>query len=176
MTLILQKDVKNLGKVGDQVRVKPGYGRNYLLPQGLAAISSKAKVKEFEHLKRVSDFRKTEAMKVREVLLSKLAGINLQYSVQAGEDEKLYGSITPNDIVKTLEAEHKISVDKKDIVLDEPIKILGQHKVLVDLKDGLSTEISISVERIITKNMIAETEAKPPVVKAVEETEVVEEA
>lgn len=148
MKVVLQKDVKDLGKVGDILNVKIGFARNFLFPNKVAVAATEKKVKEFEHLKRVAELKKAKAVDHRKVLISKLNGLVIEFSVQASETEKLFGSITNIDISKQL-AKKGFEIDKKDIVIEEPIKVLGQHKANIVLGEdsSLQTEITVSVVR-----------------------------
>ncbi len=149
MKVVLQKDVKDLGKVGDILNVKIGFARNFLFPKKVAVAATEKKVKEFEHLKRVAELKKAKAVDHRKVLITKLAGAVVEFNVQASETEKLFGSITNIDISKEL-AKKGFEVDKKDIHIEEPIKVLGQHKANIVLgeESSLQTEITVSVVRL----------------------------
>lgn len=146
MKVILQEDVKNLGKVGDLVSVSNGYARNFLFPRRLAAEATEKKVAEWKHLQQVAEIRKKKAQTKRKELVEKLAGMTLKFQVEAGETEKIFGSITNHDVSDALEVEG-YSVDKRDIVIEEQIKVLGQHKAVINLGDGLEAEITLVVER-----------------------------
>jgi large subunit ribosomal protein L9 len=146
MKVILQKDVKDLGKVGDLINVSSGYARNFLFPRKLALEATEKRVKEFNHLKRVADTKKKKAMAERAELVKKLSGITVSFKVQAGETEKLFGTITNTDISKELENQG-YSIDRRDIHLTEPIKMLGQHKATIKLGEGLEAAVAVSVER-----------------------------
>src|SRR4051794_20772308 len=131
MKVILQKDVKDLGKVGDMVNVKTGYARNFLFPRQLAIIATESRQTEYNHLKKVAEIKRKKAMSGRQELINKLQGTTLNFRLEAAADsEKLFGSVTNMDISKQLEA-NGFSVDKRDIHLEEPIKLLGQHKAFV---------------------------------------------
>jgi large subunit ribosomal protein L9 len=146
MKVILQKDVKDVGRVGDMVNVSEGFARNFLFPRKLASEATEKRMKEWEHLKRVADTKKKKAVAERQELLNKVNGQTVKFKVAAGENDKLFGTVTTNDISKELEkAGH--SVDKRDIHLEEPIKVLGQHKAIVRMGDGLEAKIMIAVER-----------------------------
>lgn len=147
MNVILQTDVKDLGKAGTLVHVKNGFARNFLFPRGLAVEATERKVKEFQHLQRVAESKKKKADEARKSIAEKLSGITLNFKAQAGETEKLFGSITNMDISNELEKQG-FSIDKRDIYLDEQIKILGQHKAVIKLGEGSEAEIAINVERI----------------------------
>lgn len=145
MKVILQKDVKNLGKVGDLVSVTSGYARNYLFPRRMAAEATEKRVKEFAHLKKVAEAKKKKAVAERQELANQLRGLSLVFKAQAGETEKLFGAVTNNDISNELEKQG-YSIDRRDIHT-EPIKMLGQHKVVVKLGEGAEAELTVSVER-----------------------------
>lgn len=146
MKVILVKDVKDVGKVGDLVNVSSGFARNFLFPRKLANEATEKRIKEWEHLKRVAEVKKKKAVAERQAVLGKLNGISLKFKVSAGEGDKLFGSVTTSDISKELEkAGH--SVDRRDIHLEEQIKVLGTHKATVRLGEGLEGSIQVVVER-----------------------------
>lgn len=151
MKVILKQDVKDLGKVGELVSVASGYARNFLFPRKLAAEATEKRVKEFEHWKRVAESRQKKAMADRKATLDKIAGLQLVFSLNAGEEDKLFGSVTNKDISDELEKQGHV-IDKRDITLPEPIKILGQHKAVIKLGEGLEQEIIITVERLNEKS------------------------
>ncbi|HMN67107.1 MAG TPA: 50S ribosomal protein L9 [Bdellovibrionales bacterium] len=148
MKVILQKDVKDLGKVGDLVNVKSGYARNYLFPRQLAVGATEDSITEWNHLKKVADIKKKKAVAERKVVIDKMQGLTLNFKLEAAADsEKLFGSVTNMDISKQLEA-NGYQIDKRDIHLEEPIKLLGQHKASVRMGEGLEAEITIVVEKL----------------------------
>ncbi len=146
MKVILNQDVKNLGKIGEMVQVKPGYARNFLFPRRLAAEATEKRVKEFKHLQLVAEAKQAKAVEGRKEVLSKIQGETIQFQVEAAEDEQLFGSIGALDISRKLE-EAGFAVDKRDVVLEDVIKVLGQHKAKVVLGAGLEAEITVAVER-----------------------------
>jgi large subunit ribosomal protein L9 len=146
MKVILQKDVKNLGKVGELVNVTNGFARNYLFPRKLAQEATEKRVKEFAHLKKVAEVKKKKAVAERQELIKKIQGVAITIKASAGESDKLFGAVTNNDISNELE-KAGYSIDRRDIVLEEPIRMLGQHKAHVKLGDGLEAELTIAVER-----------------------------
>jgi large subunit ribosomal protein L9 len=146
MKVILQKDVKDVGRVGELVNVSEGFARNFLFPRKLAAEATEKRVKEYEHLKRVAETKKKKALAERQELLNKINGTTVTFKLAAGETDKLFGTVTTTDISKELQ-KAGFSVDRRDIVLEEPIKILGQHKAVVRYSEGLEAKIQISVER-----------------------------
>ena len=131
MKVILQKDVKDVGRVGELVNVSEGFARNFLFPRKLAAEATEKRVKEYEHLKRVADAKKKKALAERQALLAKINNTTVHFKMQAGADsDKLFGTVTTTDISKELQKQGH-SVDRRDIHLEEPIKQLGQHKAVV---------------------------------------------
>jgi len=147
MKVILQEDVKSLGKVGDVVRVKDGYARNFLLPRKLAVEATERRVKEFEHLQKIAESKKKKAVGKRKETVQKLSTVTVLFKAEAGEKtDKLFGAITSSDISNELE-KLGYSIDKKEIHLDGPIKLLGQHKATVKLGEGIEAVVAISVER-----------------------------
>lgn len=146
MRVILQKDVKDLGKVGEMVNVSEGFARNFLFPRKLAAVATEGKVKEFEHLKRVAEVKKKKATAERQALLKQISGKTVLFKMQAGESDKLFGTVTTADISKEL-SKMGFEIDKRDIHLEEQIKMLGQHKAMIKYAEGIETSVQITVER-----------------------------
>ena len=144
MKLILKETIDSLGREGDLVRVKPGFGRNYLLPQGKAVAATPANLELLEKNKAAIQARLEEDRKAAERLSKKLSAVTLEFSQLAGADEKLFGSVTATDLSDRLK-EIGIEVDKKAILLAEPIKTLGEIKVAVKVGFNLSTEITVNV-------------------------------
>ena len=126
--LILTDDVPSLGEAGDVVNVKPGFARNFLLPQGKAVPATDAKVKEIEHHKRVIAERVARERKQLEGERERLERVELEIAANAGEEGKLFGSVTSAQVAELLEA-RGFSIDRRKIQLDEPIKELGDHVV-----------------------------------------------
>lgn len=147
MKVILNSDVRNLGAAGDVVQVTPGYARNFLFPRKLALVATEDRVRESEHLQKVIEAKKKKATAARKELAQKLKSVTLSFKLQAGENDKLFGSITTADVSAELEKAGFV-VDKREIQIPEAIKVLGQHKALVKLGTGTETEIKISVERL----------------------------
>ncbi len=146
MKVILQKDIKDLGKIGDLVNVSAGFARNLLFPRKLAVEATEKRVAEWNHLKRVAESKKKKAMAERQAFLDKVKGTTVTFKMNAGENDKLFGTVTTTDISKALE-KSGFSVDRKDIHLEEPIKVLGTHKATIKLGEGLETFIQVSVEK-----------------------------
>lgn len=147
MKVILQDDVKNVGKVGQLVNVATGFARNFLFPKKLAVVATEQKVDEWKHLQKVAEGKKKKAFAKRQEVLEKMKSITLTFKMDAsGDSEKIFGSITNFDISNRLEKEG-FQVDKRDIHLEEPIRALGQHKALVKLGEGLEAELTIAVDK-----------------------------
>ncbi len=145
MEVILKEDVKSLGDIGDIVNVAQGYAKNYLIPRGLAAVADTKNVKAFEHEKRVIA-RKADKLKAdARGLAEKLSSLSIKLKAKAGEEEKLFGSITAMDIAEALKAEG-FEVDKKKVVLEEPIKRLGSHTAAVKVARDVTATVNIEVE------------------------------
>lgn len=144
MELILKQTIEKLGREGDIVKVRPGYGRNYLLPQGKAVLANPANLAILEKHKAEIQARRAEEQKQADAALGKLNGVVLEFDALVGEDDKLFGSISVNDICEKL-AENKIVVEKKQVILSEPIKSLGEHQVLIKVGFDLFAEITVKV-------------------------------
>jgi len=148
MKLILRKTVENLGNPGEVVEVAAGYGRNYLLPQGLAYEASKANVRRLEEEKAQAEERSRHDYLEAKRRASQLDHMSLTFHARAGEDGKLFGSVTPGDIADRASAEGlDFKVEKRHVVLEEPLKALGASKVVVRLHAEVEVEIDVMVER-----------------------------
>lgn len=146
MKVILKKEVRDLGRTGDLVNVKEGYARNFLFPRNLAVAATDGSVKEFEHWQRVTASRKAAEKKEKAQLLDTVKKVTVTFKMSAGEKDKLFGSVTTKDIADEL-AKKGYQIDKKDIAIPEPIKVLGQHKAMIKFAEDLQAEIAVSVER-----------------------------
>ncbi len=145
MKIILRADVENLGKVGDVVSVKAGYGRNYLLPQRLAMVASPGNLKAFE-LERKKLEEKMSAMRTdAQGILERLEKLDVIIKMRVGENDKLYGSVTTALIQETLES-LGVEVDRRRILLDAPIRVLGDHEVRVRLFAGVIANVIVKVQ------------------------------
>jgi large subunit ribosomal protein L9 len=143
--VILRDDVPNLGKIGDVVRVKPGYARNYLLPRGLAIEANNKNLRVLEHQKRVIAAKADRDRKAAEAHAKRVDGIELRVQARAGEDGRLFGSVTNLDIERLLAA-RDITVDRRRIQLDEPIKHLGTYSVEVLIGRDVRATVQLVVE------------------------------
>jgi large subunit ribosomal protein L9 len=140
MKVVLKQDIDKLGIAGDIVEVADGYGRNYLLPRGLAIKATASAEKAAEHIKKAKGKKIQEEKTNLEELAKKLSELSLTIPVQVGEDEKMYGSVTSIDIANMLKQEG-IEIDKKKIALKEPIKKLGIFNIQIKLHPEVTAEV-----------------------------------
>jgi large subunit ribosomal protein L9 len=147
MKVILSQDVRTLGKVGDLVKVADGYARNYLIPRRMAMAATEERVKEFKHLQAIAEAKKKKALTGAKKISEKLAGVTLTLKAQAGDGDKLFGTITNSDISQEL-AKAGFTVERRDIVISEPIKALGQYQVKVKIAATVEAEVKVNVERL----------------------------
>jgi large subunit ribosomal protein L9 len=143
--LILREDVENLGKGGELVEVKAGYGRNFLLPRGLAVLANPKNVRELEHQKRVADAKAAKLRASAEAVAKRLAETPITLKRKVGEQEKLYGSVTAIDLVEALAA-RGVQLDRRLIELAEPIKTLGEFEVPVKVHREVPARLKVKVE------------------------------
>jgi large subunit ribosomal protein L9 len=142
--VILREDIKTLGKAGQMVRVKPGYARNFLLPQGLAYEATEGNKKRIAAETRARSTRDQAEKADAERFAATLSGVAVRLSGKAGEEGKLFGSITSQDIAEALAREGH-TVDKRRIELDHPIKALGEHTVSIRLHPEVHAELRVTV-------------------------------
>ena len=144
MQIILTQDVSNLGKAGDLVTVRPGYGRNYLVPRGLAVTATIHNKNQLEHERRAIERRVAKERANATDLANRLNGMTLQFERRVGEDEKLFGSVSNRDIADQLKRAG-IELDHRVIELDHPIKALGKYEVVVRLAAGVNANLKFWV-------------------------------
>lgn len=144
MKVILQQDVANLGKVGDVVRVRDGYGRNFLIPRGMAAIADDRNTARLEHQKRLAADRSARALAIAKSMAEKLGASAVTIRRQVGEEGKLFGSVSNRDIAEALALEG-IEVDRKHIDLADPIRHIGAHSVTVKLARDVNATLKVYV-------------------------------
>lgn len=144
MQVILRADVDNLGRLGDIVTVKPGYGRNYLLPRGLAALATPSNLKVFEQERKKLEAKNNALRAAATELAERLAAAQVRMEVRVGENDKLYGSVTSTQIADALAAQG-IEVDRRKIVLPEPIRALGTYAVEVKLHPEVVATVQVEV-------------------------------
>jgi large subunit ribosomal protein L9 len=145
MKLILQREVDKLGVPGDVVEVKDGYARNYLLPRGLAIPASKGAVRHAHQLRDAHDSRVVKAKAEAQALASELAKSPLRVASRAGEDGKLFGSVTAQHLADELSKATGQQIDRKKIHLDEPIRSLGTHEVALHLHPDVDAKVTVEV-------------------------------
>lgn len=144
MQVILREDVEHLGRTGDIVNVKPGYGRNYLIPRGLAVAANPKNVARLEHDKRVISAREIKLAKNAEALKAKIEGIEITIAKPVGDEDKLFGSVTTRDIAEAA-AEKGVELDRKKLEIAEPIRSIGEHSVTVNLGREQSAALKVWV-------------------------------
>jgi len=145
MKLILREDVPNLGRGGELVDVKTGYGRNYLLPRGLAVPANPENIREIEHQKTVAAAKAAKMKASAEALAKRLADTPVALKRKAGEQDKLYGSVTAIDIAEAL-AQRGLQIDRRSIDLADPIKTVGEFEVPVKLHHDVAGKVKVKVE------------------------------
>ena len=145
MKLILREDVENLGKGGEVVDVKPGYGRNFLLPRGLAVLANPKNVRELDHQKSVASAKAAKAKASAEAVAKRLSETPVTLKRKVGEQDKLYGSVTALDVVEALAARGLV-IDRRSIDLKEPIKSVGDFDVPVKLHHEVVGKAKVKVE------------------------------
>ena len=146
MKVILKDDVKNVGNMGQIVNVSDGYARNYLVPRGLAVEASTKNIKSVEHEKRIIQEKAKKIKKSAEELSESISKVTLVIKAHAGEEGKLFGSVTTMDIAELLKNEG-FEIDKKKISIEEPIKRLGTHTVHVKIHPEIITNVTVQVEQ-----------------------------
>ncbi len=144
MQVILRDRLENLGNAGDIVTVKPGYARNYLIPKGFAYAATDANVKRMERERANLDRAAAETLQAARQQASTLEGVSVTFTARAGEEGRLFGSITNADIAEKL-AEQGIEIDRKQLLMDEPIKALGVSSVAIRLHPEVRPEIKVWV-------------------------------
>ena len=146
MKVILQKDVKNIGKKGDVVEVAEGYGRNFLLPRGLAVEASSGNLRQVAQQKQVESAKAERELKDAEQIGAKIKGQKLQVKAKVGEGGKLFGSITTQEVADQLRKQFSVEIDKRKIELKEPIKSLGTHSIVVKVHPKVHVQVTVNVE------------------------------
>jgi large subunit ribosomal protein L9 len=142
--VILLNDQRHLGRRGEVVDVKPGHGRNYLLPQGLALEASPANIKLFEHQRTKIDARHAKEREAAQEIANRMADLRLEIPKRVGETDTLYGSVTAGDIADLLEKKG-FTVDRRRIDLEGGIKALGDHPARVELHPDVIANVTVSV-------------------------------
>lgn len=146
--VVLKETLEHLGSIGDVVRVRRGYARNYLLPRGLAVVASRGNVRQIEHEKEVQAQRIAKLRAEQEDLMEELSKFTVMVAKEAGEDGKLFGSVTSSDVIEGLKAKGlEADIDKKKLIMpDQPIKEVGSYEVGVKLPYGLTATVKLEVK------------------------------
>lgn len=145
MKIILQREVNKLGVPGDLVDVADGYARNFLIPRGLAAPATKGGAKHAERLRKSHGDRVAKERTEAQALAERLAAFPLRITARAGEEGRLFGSITAADVANELQRALGVGVDRKRVRLDEPIRSLGTHEVAVHLHPEVDANVTVEV-------------------------------
>ena len=145
MKVILLQDVKGQGKKGEVVDVNEGYARNFLVKKGLAEIATATKLNDLNQKKSSADFHKAEEVKATKILAEQIKGKTFTVKIKAGQNGKVFGSVTGGNISDAL-AEAGYAIDKKKIILPQPIKTLGTYYIELKLNEGITSKIIVSVE------------------------------
>ena len=161
MDVILTENVKNLGTIGEVVKVKPGYGRNFLVPQGLAVEASEAKLKEVEHHKRQLNRKAEKLSQEAADVKARIEAVECTFVHKASEEGKLFGSVTSMEIAESL-ASQGIEIDRRKILLEQPIKELGEHSIDIKLNAGVNAIVKINVISEDAQPVSADVPAETP--------------
>jgi large subunit ribosomal protein L9 len=146
MKVILQKDMKKLGNIGDVIKVRDGYGRNYLLPNGIAILADEKNQHILAHQKRIAKTLAAKQMAAAQAVADQLAMNKLEFKRDAGEDDRLFGSVTSRDIADAL-SEKGIEIDRRKLKMDGPLKELGRKDISVDLGSGVEGTVVVFVSK-----------------------------
>jgi large subunit ribosomal protein L9 len=144
MKLILTQTIESLGIIGSEVEVKPGYARNYLLPQQKAVIATPQNRRRMEQDKSKVELQIAKERTLAEEMAQKLTGVVCRISAKVAEEDRLYGSVTVRDVIDSLAAQNVV-VEKRMVLLSEPIKQLGTHKVPIRVYKGVEPEITLEI-------------------------------
>jgi large subunit ribosomal protein L9 len=145
MKLLLRTDVDGLGKRGDLIEVADGYGRNYLVPRGLAMAATAGITDQADSMRRARDERENRQRAASDEVAKALVGRPIQVAHRAGENGRLYGSVTANEVADAVQAETGIEIDRRNLHLDEPIRTLGTHQVTAKLPANVQFPITVEV-------------------------------
>jgi len=146
MKVILQENMENLGHIGDVVKVAPGYARNYLIPKGFAMPANEKNTKALEHAKRQLEYKKNKMLELAKGIVAKIEGLVLNLVHAAGEEGKLFGAVTNMELAEQLKA-HGLEIDRKKIVLTDPIKQIGEYSVLVKVQPDVTANLKVIVTK-----------------------------
>ncbi len=144
MKIILTKDHENLGNAGEIVKVKDGYARNYLIPRSIALEASKVNMRVYDESKKQQKAKKSREVTGAEEIAAEMSKVSITARVQVGEEDKVFGAVTSQEISTLLE-ENGFTVDKRDILLEEPIKALGIYNISVKVHQDVKAEVKLWV-------------------------------
>jgi large subunit ribosomal protein L9 len=144
MKVILKEDVDKLGSAGELVDVKPGYGRNYLIPQAKAVLATEGAIRHYENMKREAELRAELTVEAAKELAQQLEATSVTIPVIVGEDDKIHGTVTNIQVAEALE-ERDILIDRRKITIDQDIKTLGEYTATVNLMGDLSPKVKVWV-------------------------------
>ena len=145
--IVLKENLEHLGSIGDVVRVRRGYARNFLLPRGLAVVASRGNVRQIEHEKSIQAQRIAKLRSEQEKIVASLAKVTVMVAKEAGEDGKLFGSVTSNDVLDGLKAKGVEDVDKKKLIMPaQTIKEVGSYDIGLKLLYGLTATVKLEVK------------------------------
>ena len=145
MVVILKRDIKGTGKAGDVVKVSDGYARNMLIPRGWATEATEGNVRSLEKQKAIAAEKKAEEKAAAQAQAEKIKTLSVTIKTKAGDGGRIFGSITSKDIADVLKAQHKLTVDKKKIQLDSPIKQTGEMEVAMKLYPEVTTTLKVII-------------------------------
>ncbi len=145
MKVIFIKDLKGQGKIGEEKNISDGYAKNFLIPKGYAIEATNANINDYKGKKDSENFKKQQEIEKAQELKEKLSNIKVKISAKAGENGKLFGSITSKEVAEQINSQHKLSIDKKKIVLPDGIKNAGIHKIEVKLHPGIVGTLTVEV-------------------------------
>jgi large subunit ribosomal protein L9 len=171
MKVILRQDVEKLGEKGTVQTVSDGFARNYLIPKGLAVLATSGELRHLEDLREVQERKIAKQEQQLQTLADRIDGMTLTFVARAGEQGRLYGSVTAGDIAERLAAAVKHEIDRRKVILEEPIRQVGEHMVTVNLVGRLKPQVRIVVESEAgAEEATAEPQPKPkpPAEEAVE--------
>jgi large subunit ribosomal protein L9 len=150
MKLILKEDVENLGLMGSVVEVKDGYGRNFLIPRNFAVEANPKNIRHFEHQKKSIEVKVKKVRKSAEDIAEQLSQMTLSLEARAGEEDKLFGSVTTKDIAEAI-SQKGVEVDRRKILLDEPIRRLGSYEVPIKIHQDVIANVKLEVKQASTE-------------------------
>jgi len=146
MKVILKQDVNKIGKKGELLEVADGYGRNFLIARGLADEATEGKVRELQQMQKTQKIKDDKKLKIAEETRKKLGGKVVRIKVNTGEGGKLFGSVTTAQIAEALVGQFGVTVDKKDLKIEETVKQIGEYRFKAKLYTGVEAEMSLKVE------------------------------